>query len=193
MKPNVYKRKSGRGRIVGHYAIVGPLCTADYTTPQGAAEAAETAVVEALTRLERGAFVFVQQGLVGVVSPDLYGWTSRIIDPAAPSDSSTMSHGTREACVAEMRYHIAQRQWTLACEDDFAYVLGIEGLSPAQWRELLDYFAWQRSYAYLRTQGKSDTDAHRNAWHDWVLLRGGEGVHGRRAKIVLAEQKGRSA
>ena len=160
MKPNVHKVKNVQGRMTGYKASVGAVNGGQHETPSLAVDACDKEILAALYRLDRGTRIFAWRGHTIVVSPTVNGWDYWI-------DTSTQGHGVasvpcgdREAAEDYALHHLAQGLWTHDVANDETL---LEGLPPSVQAELRPWIRFQRRYRDLRSQGLSDTDAHRQA------------------------------
>lgn len=156
MKPVLGKKKNVRGRITCHTATIGPF-EGQGETPALAVEAVEGAVTNALARLDEGMSVRVWRGHVAMVAPSVYGWAYWI-------DTGTCKQETGSTDSAEAMgralHHLAQNVWEASVTDDRAFV---EGLPGDVAKEIAGWIRFQRAYARIALEGKSDTETHRLA------------------------------
>jgi len=154
LKPTIKKLKNLRGKITGYRARYG-VQQAEGETAKAAALNVETAVLNALMRLDRGTHIGVWRGHTYVIAPDGDGWRYWI-DTFSRTDYWCMTNGTRDEVQDIAMRGLAQTTWTREVEDDVAFV---EGLSYPVRRELVTYFNWQRAYAVARDKGETDESA----------------------------------
>jgi hypothetical protein len=156
MKPVMGKKKSIRGRITCHTATIGPI-EGQGETPGLAVEACDAGVMGALKRLHDGVKVIEWRGHVAIVAPDVSGWAYWI-------DTGESLHFvgsiTRDAAIASALHHLAQNVWTPDVADDGAFLVDL----PADVvSDMARWIGFQRRYAALRADGKTDVEAHRLA------------------------------
>lgn len=167
MKPILRKKKNIRGRIVCHTATIGPF-EGQGETPALAVEAVESAVTGALARLDRGVFVHVWRGHVAVVAPSTGGWVYWIDTMSLPGQTQEAGNETREQAMDRALHHLAQNVWDplAACDTDAIRDYDrafVEGLPADVATEITRWIGFQRRYAALRAEGKTDNEAHRLA------------------------------
>jgi hypothetical protein len=155
MKPTVKKIKAMRGRIVGYSAHIGEV-KAEGATPTEASEACDRAVALALARLDRGVEIGSWRGHTYIVFPTVEAW-GYWIDTS--SVRSYVGVSEREEAQDAALHHLAQNLWGPEVNDE-SFLVGLP-LSVAS--ELARWIRFQRSYAALRAEGKSDIEAHRLA------------------------------
>jgi hypothetical protein len=158
MKPTVKKLKTLKGRIVGYDASIGEVTT-EGPTPREAAANCERAVLQALARLDRRATIGSWRGHVYVIAPTIDGW-SYWLDTFSPGYGVTIGKSDREDAEDGALSHLAQNVWTLDVSDDAAFVVG---LPPKAKADITGWIRFQRSYAALKAEGKTDNEAHRLA------------------------------
>lgn len=147
--------KTGR-RVTGHAATLGPIEGTGPTVAE-ALTAAETAVREALARLDQGLHIGQWQGHTYVVAPDLFGWRYWL-DTFSPGYlGNTMTAGTRQAVIHSALHHLAQNLWTPET-DDRAF---LDSLPIELHSELNGWMSWQRRFASLRAEGLTEDEARR--------------------------------
>jgi hypothetical protein len=154
MKPTIGKWKDSKHRIVEYSGAIGPI-KANGKTPNEASAACETAVLDALKRLELGTTIGQWSGHTWIVFPTIDGY-NYWLDTFSGPHYSVSSPGSREHAIDKALFHLAQSVWTHAVPDDTAFV---DGLPYGIRAELGAYFAWQREYRRLADRGYSDTDA----------------------------------
>lgn len=158
MKPVMGKKKSIKGRITCHTARIGPI-EGQGETPSLAAEACGASVTSALSRLDEGLKVIKWQGHVAIVAPDVSGWVYWI-DTGESHNRHYVGCITRDAAIASALHHLAQNVWTPDVADDGAFLVGL----PADVvSDMARWIGFQRRYAALRADGKTDVEAHRLA------------------------------
>jgi hypothetical protein len=138
----------------GYSANIGEV-SAGGASPSEATEACERAVMAALERLDCGPVLSSWRGHTYVVFPTTGGWGYWV-------DTSSCRNyvgGDRESAKHSALHHLAQNLWTADVSDsDFVFTL-----PPSVASEISRWIRFQRSYAALRAEGKSDVEAHRLA------------------------------
>ncbi len=157
MKPTVKKLKTLKGRIVGYAASIGEV-TVEGPTPSEAATNCERAVLQALARLDRRATIGSWRGHTYVIAPTIDGW-SYWLDTFSPGYGVTIGKPDREDAEDGALTHLAQNIWESDVDDE-AFVVG---LPPKAKTDIASWIRFQRSYAALKAEGKSDNEAHRLA------------------------------
>jgi len=160
MKPTLTKHKDPRGRVKGHVATIGPIAI-EGPTPSLAATKCSEEVLAALVRLDRGPRVLRWKGHVVIVAPMLDGWGYWFGGAAGSSSVGLFQtvRGEREDAEDHALHHLAQNLWSPEVNDT-TFLLG---LPIKVQKELLDWIRWQRDYARLRAEGKTDQEAHAEA------------------------------
>jgi len=161
LKPEIRKRKTARGKIVGYSATIGPIevSIGDTTlrstscnpsavsepqgTPQTAGRACQVAVRDALDRLNQGARAGSISGQHYLVFPDVYGWSYWI------GDCFHHDYSTREAAIDRAIHHLAQNLWNHET-DDQAF---LQDLPVTLRHELASWIGFQRAYIRERNAG----------------------------------------
>lgn len=160
MKPTIRKLKDIRGRRIVGYNARFALAEGNGPDPSTATARCEEALHAAMSRLDRATLIGRWRDHVYVVFPTLHGW-SYWIDTFTHADY-TIACGLsdREGAQDSAMHHLAQNLWTLDVESDDAF---IEGLSTKVREQLRSWILFQRSYARLKAEGKTDAEAHRLA------------------------------
>jgi hypothetical protein len=156
MKPTIEKVKNMRGRVTGYRAKLGEV-VAEGKTAAEAFEACEKKVLLALERLDRGAIVRTWRGHSYTVAPTIVGW-EYMLDTFTGYYGVNVN-GSREDAEDAALHHLAQQLWTT--EDDDETFVRILPSKVA--REILRWCAWQRRFATLKAEGKTDNEAHQLA------------------------------
>jgi hypothetical protein len=107
-------------------------------------------------------------GLVLFVSATLYGYETRVIDPAELDhgkrfySSCQYGRGTFADMVQHVRNHAAQYAWKAETSDDSAFV-AMTGLNADKANDLARWIKFQRSYIEFRSAGHTPNECHRLA------------------------------
>ena len=157
MNITIHKQKSARGRITG-YSAHNDVMHAEGNTPAEAKANLDKDVINCLGRLARGPIMNRWNNHNWIVWPTIEGWAYWI---------DTFSIGyyiagieSKERAVESAMHHLAQSIWELSCADDDEFLRGLPDKSSA---DLKHWIKWQRSYAALKAQGKTDNEAHQMA------------------------------
>ena len=86
------------------------------------------------------------------------GWSYRLPESFGSGFYDSQAEALGRGC-----NHAAQNAWTIDVPDDGGFVAAVPNLTEPARRDLVSYFAWQRSYRALRGSGLSDAEAHAKA------------------------------
>jgi hypothetical protein len=150
------KLRHGR-RITGWAAQLGTVIGRGETRAEALADL-EREVVGLTQRVDRGMTRGEWHGYAWQVVPRVTAWAyewcdgGRWVYPVGPYE-------TREDAEEAVLHHLAQLAWAPVMDDETytdGLPLGIRG-------DVRHWIRWQRSYASLRAEGKTETEAHRMA------------------------------
>ena len=158
MKASLGKVKNIRGRITCYTATIGEMRSTG-ATPKAAIDNCEREVLSALERLDRGTLVGRWRDHTYIVAPAIDGW-GYWIDTFTRGDYRVSGNWTdRESATNNALHHLAQHLWT-ASADDAAFLADLPASVAS---ELARWIRFQRDYAKLVAEGKTDVEAHRLA------------------------------
>ena len=155
MTTRYMKQHCGR-RVYGTIAGIGPIMGELAQDKATAKASAETAVLDALARLDQGGRTFEWNGIHLTIFPSLYGW-SYVFDGMYCQNEA---HGTREDAYRHALHHAAQNAWTVDT-DDVVFLASVNSITVRD--EMKGWITWQRNYRRLVAEGKSDAVARQEA------------------------------
>lgn len=141
---------------LNHYGITGSGPTVTEAKRDAGAQ-----ITQLVRDLEAGPHIEVAAGHTIVATRDAHGWGYSIVWPDGHIGRSGSGRADREETIRSARMHVADAAWTHeigATMGDEAFLAQFK-LSPADKRDLMGRWQWQRAYRRAVDNGASDETA----------------------------------
>lgn len=158
-KPEIIKHKNMRGnRIIGYSAKLGALNVGPYKTKDQALESINLELFDALKRLDQGAWLFTQHGIVVMIAPTIHGYCYWVVADTSTGRMNGVNYpasDTKDQIEARARMHAAHAAWSEDCQDDYWFIdpVNIPRISKSDREDLLAWINFQRHHIEFKRQG----------------------------------------